>query len=284
MKIDQNMTFPYPVLGIRDDILPAPDCDIETYEDENNYFFKLKCDLHNPSIKFYIDVKKQAVYCCEVDCPHTFYRKCYRSTKPEFEIAVPRKSVCNDCQVTVTVVTTTKIDRYYNSNANHDYDGYEFDLEQGDILALVGSFIVPTDIREDEIKTVGSFMHFTKGAKDSEISFYLGGSDIEINLPEEMFNIYTMKLKNDQYKPLIISSVINEALVYAILNYSDYTGQRWARILDSAVKNNEDLSGIELADIKDDPREAFDIARVLLKNPHRILFDKVDDILTDNID
>ena len=284
MKIDKNMVFPYPVLGINDDIMPRPVCDLETSEDEDNYYFKVKCDLHNPSIQSYIDVKKQAVFSCEIDCPHTFYRKCYTSTKPEFEIKVPKKSVCDDCHITVTVVTTENIKNYSNANADPDYAGYEFDLEQGDILAFLECFTVSLDVKEEEIKTVGSFMHFSKGAPDSDISFYLGGSDIEINLPEEMFNIYTVKLKNDQYKPLVISSIVNEALVYAILNYSTSSGQRWARILDSAVSNNEELAGTELDDVKDDPRVAFDIARALLNNPHKILFTKIDDIFSEDID
>lgn len=134
MKFDSRITFPHPVLGIRNDILGDPEFDYEVSEDDNNHILDIKIDIHNPSIKYYIDIKKQAKYVCEVDCYRTYYRFCEDSFNPRFRIIIPKNEVSGEVNVQLTVTVVEKIDGYTNSLANADYSGYEFNLEKGDIL------------------------------------------------------------------------------------------------------------------------------------------------------
>lgn len=279
MKFDSRITFPHPVLGIRDDILGEPEFDYEISEDENNHILDINMDLHNPSIKYYIDVKKQAKYVCEVDCNRTFYRVCEDSSKPYFHIVIPKKEVSGEVNVQLTVTAVAKIDGYTNSLSNADYSCYEFNLEIGDILAYIGGLNIQTDIMADEYKAVGSFVHF-KGDSVKDISYNLSGQDIEIILPREMFDQYVNHLKGNRFRPVIISSIVKEAIVYALTKYKTYKKSRWARILKSA----EVLKDYDFDEDEIDVLKAIEMSNDLLKNPHGQLFDALEEIITETPD
>ena len=47
-----NITFPYPVLGSFDDILPAPsEPEVEIHQDKKNYHFVIKLGYENKEIE-----------------------------------------------------------------------------------------------------------------------------------------------------------------------------------------------------------------------------------------
>lgn len=276
MKFDDKITFPYPVLGIREDILPLPDFEFKSSESDSDYIFDIDIVINNPSIKYYIDTR-QADYVCEVNCKRTFYRECFTSRKPTVKITLPKNSVSGEVCITLTVNTSRPIDDYSNTRANPAYEGYTFNLETGDILAYIGSITLHTDIMSDEYKAVGSFLHFSKGKPEAEISYYLGGQDIEIILPREMFEAYTKRLKGNQYKPAIMSSIVNEALIYALTQYHNHPGARWARLLSSA----EILADYDF-DEDIDVLKAIEMTRVLLKHPHNTLFASLAEMMEDN--
>ena len=279
MKFDSRITFPHPVLGIRNDILGEPEFDYEISENENNHILDIKMDLHNPSIKYYIDVKKQAKYVCEVDCNRTYYRVCEDSIKPNFHIVIPKREVSGEVNVQLTVTAVAKIDGYTNSLANADYSSYEFNLEKGDILAYIGGLNIQTDIMADEYKAVGSFVHF-KGDSVTDISYNLSGQDIEIIMPREMFDQYVNHLKGNRFRPVIISSIVKEAIVYALTQYKTYRSSRWARILKSA----EVLKDYDFDEDEIDVLKAIEMSNDLLKNPHAQLFDSLEEIITETPD
>lgn len=273
MKFDSRITFPYPVLGIRNDINGEPEFEYELSDDGTNHVIDIKIKLNNPSIKFYIDTKR-AKYVCEVDCSKTYYRVSEKYQQPVFHVKIPKRYVSGEVNVTLTVTAVKDISDYTNSLANQDYSGYVFNLESGDLLAYIGTLSIQTDIMSDEYKAVGSFIHF-KGAEVADISYNLTGQDIEVILPQEMFNVYSERLKGKSFRPAIIASVVKEAIVFALMNYKGNEELRWARILASA----EVLKDYDLDD-EMDIQKAIEMSSVLLKNPHKELFDKLEDIVS----
>lgn len=275
MRFDEKTAFPYPVLGIRNDIMPLPDFDFESSESDRNYIFHVNINLNNPSIKYYIDLKK-AEYVCEINCRRTFYRTCFNSSTPAFLVIVPKNSVSDEVSISLTVCAKTEILGYENLRANDDFCGYTFDLEPGDVLAYIGSLTIQTDIMADEYKAVGSFLHFIKGKPDSEITYYLGGQDIEITLPRGMYETYSKKLKGNRFRPAILASIVNEALIFAFTNYKGHEQTRWARLLRSA----EVLSEFDFDDI--DIWTAIEMSRLILKQPHEELFSALADMIEED--
>lgn len=269
MKFDSRITFPYPVLGLRDDILGEPEFDYDIQEDGQRYIVEIrKIDLHNPSIKSYIGTR-QAKYVCEIDCSRTFYRICVDNYAPVFRLIIPKKDVSGEVNIYLTVTASKNIYGYRNSLANKDYAPYNFDLEPGDILAYIGGLSIQTDIMAEEYKAVGSFLHF-KGEDVSGISYNLTGADIEIVLPLSMFDTYVDHLKGHKYRPVIIASIIKEAITYALTQYNSHKDARWARILYSA----DALKDYDFEDCLD-ITTAIEMSNDLLKQPYCELFDSL---------
>ena len=81
MKID-NVSFPYPVLGISDDISPAlpQNNAVVTYDEVQPGLFEFSVVLNfdNEDIKRYIQ-EGYAEYSVEVNCRSTLFRQCFKS-------------------------------------------------------------------------------------------------------------------------------------------------------------------------------------------------------------
>ena len=73
-----NISLPYPVLGISDDICPMlPDdaVQFELSDDVRNFFFDIRLNFDNDDIQRLIDEGK-AEFSCEYDCARTMMRHC----------------------------------------------------------------------------------------------------------------------------------------------------------------------------------------------------------------
>jgi hypothetical protein len=92
-----------------------------------------------------------------------------------------------------------------------------------------------------------------------------------------MFDTYTRNLKGAKYRPAVMASVINEALIYALSQYHDYEDRRWARLLSSAdILSGYDFSKeIAIAD-------AIEMAHDILNQPHNALFESLEGMLDDD--
>ena len=91
MKIN-DISLPYPVLGISDDVLPLlkKDCvaiDRPTMT-ATSLQFKIRLKQKNKEISKFIR-QGRAEYVCEINCARTFYRECYHQSSPEFDIEIP---------------------------------------------------------------------------------------------------------------------------------------------------------------------------------------------------
>ena len=110
MKIN-DLSFPYPVLGIGDDILPKPTFidEPQVKSDTINYIFTVDFDMTNPTIQQIVD-SSSAIYLCEVTCSSTLYRKSFRSQSTHFEIIIPKTHLGGrvDFQFTITVKESIK--------------------------------------------------------------------------------------------------------------------------------------------------------------------------------
>ena len=281
MKFDKNITFPYPVLGLHGSPLYWPDFtyEITDSEDGKDYVFSIVIDISKIPIKSYIKTR-DAEFVCEVDCKRTYYRQCLTSTTPNFNFVIPKNAVGGEMKIMLTIDAVRPIQNYSTGTwAPHVYMDYRFDLEQGDIMAYVGSVKIHLDIMSDEYKAVGSFLHFVKGQPESAIAYDLDGQDIKVTLPYEMFENYTQHLKGNRFKPVVISSVVNEALIYALTQYHNHEDARWARLLSSSsVLADYDFEG------EIDVLTAIEMAHAILEQPHSRLFASLVDIMENDDD
>lgn len=275
MKIS-NLSFPYPVLGLGDDILPIPKYLGEPLvtTDAENYCFEACFNYDNPTISQLVDSGK-ATYVCEVNCMSTMFRRCFKSKEPHFLITIPRNCLGGNVVFQYTITVVESIASYFNPLSHEDYMGFSFDLEPGDLLGILGEFSYDVDIKYDKLKSVGSFMQITEGPKLIVSRFNLGGDKIDIQLPTEQYQLYKSSIQgNLQLANIIHSSIVFNALVTALLSYDDFQETLWARTLRYRVDTE-----VTLADFKNrgslgnlDVEDVIELAQVLLSDPYGRLF------------
>lgn len=280
MKI-KNISFPYPILGIGNDINSTVKMNTSLMSDKDNYIISFEIQLDNPDIENLINQKK-ALYVCEIDCPTTYFRIAYKSQTPTFEIKIPRSDVANRITFQCTITAIKQIENYQNSKFHEDYQGFSFNLDQGDLLAYLGEAHYDADIKYDKLKSAGAFMTIVEGHDIKYTTYYLEHEKIEIHLPPELYQRYKKSFNNvKKVANIFHSSIAFNALVYALLNYKDEHKEKlWAKTIDYRLQIEPRLQQYKNAIIERDPQNILKLAEELLGDPYKRLFKTVDDLLT----
>ena len=273
-----NVSLPYPVLGIQDDVFPLledgcvqMDVPIKTAIE---YKFTILLTQHNQDITSLINEGK-AEYACEVTCRDTFLRRCYRSVNPRLEVSLDRKEVRGHIDFQCYIAAKQDIPNYTNRDFNEDYYGFKFDLEVGDMLAVFPLAWWNTEIKFDKLFAAGSFMQIVEAAEGVEkIWFNLDDDRILIEMPHELFNQY--QHVGNSFPEVIHSSLVHNALVYALANVAEYyeKGKLWADCI-MARMDDPELQKYDLADMA----QVYEVADILLQDPYKRLLNSLEQMV-----
>ena len=267
-----NISLPYPVLGISDDIsplLPQDSVSVESSNDAKNYLFVVELKFDNADISNLIKQGK-AEFSCEYECAKTMLRCCKKTDENKFEIQIPRHNINGRINFNCFVSVKEPISNYTNSGFNDDYDGFSFNMEPGDILVAFPLFHYDADIKYDKLQAAGSFMQIRESSLHEEVFFDITGNKIEILLPTTLYLLYC----NPQVKSsaeIIHSSLVLNALTYALLNIEAHEQTTWAKTIYYRLNNEQGFSADDLADISNIPG----LAQRLLKDPYLRLFNNI---------
>lgn len=267
-----NISLPYPVLGISDDIMPLLPEDaavVKLTEDARNYLFSITLNYSNKDIANLIETEK-ADFSCEYECAKTMLRCCLKSRTNQFNISIPRNYINGRINFNCFVSVREDIQDYSNAGFNDDYQGAKFNLEPGDILVAFPQFHYDADIKYDKLQAAGSFMQIRESNLHNEVYFDISGNKIEILLPTSLYELYC----NPQVKgaaEVIHSSLVLNALTYALINIEDHYQTTWARTIYYRLEHEDGFSREELDDISKIPG----LAQRLLKDPYRRLFNNI---------
>jgi len=267
-----NISLPYPVLGISDDIRPLLPDDAVVYDltaDAKKYTFNINLKFDNDDIQKLIDEGK-AEYTCEYDCARTMLRRCAVSSEPSFSLVIPRHDVFGRLNVNCFVSVKEPIQDYSNSGFNADYEGSKFDMEPGDILVAFPQLHYDADIKYDKLQAAGSFMQIRESPLHQEVFFDIAGNKIEILLPPAHYQLYCDPLVKGSAE-IIHSSLVLNALTYALLNIEEHEQTTWAKTIYYRLDNEEGYSREDLLDSANIPL----LAQRLLKDPYARLFNNM---------
>ena len=267
-----NASFPYPVLGVKDDVSPLlVDGECIKFLDpiKTKTEFKFHIDLHqeNEDIEKLIQLGK-AEYICEVECSATFFRKCFVSSEPSIDISLSRKSIRGHINFNCFVVAKESIKQYTNSGFHADYSGFSFDLERGDSLVIFPAAEYNTDVTYEKLYAVGSFMQIIEQLPtESRIVFDLDGDKILIKLPSPLFQQY--KTFGNNFPDIIHASIVQNALICALQKLPSVkdSGYLWVDCLKQRFETDPLLQKYNLEDEEIDYNEIMNMASDILQNP-----------------
>ena len=274
MKINANTSFPYPILGIRNDIEPGlPENSIvleEQSSDVYNYVFQLTLTFDNAYIQKLID-SGMAEFVCEADCSSTYYNHCFHSRDAVIDIVIPRKSVNGRVYLRTFIVAVSEIANYDNPGKHEDFEGFSFNIEPGEVLAAFPQAYFDTDLRSDILHVAGTYMEIRKDDNATETTHRLDTPKIGIILPTAMYNIYQSKI-GEQNVQIIHASLAFNALLCALYNLDEMRDRDllWVRCLTARFNEDEKFSAYR---DQIDKRDVPALAQALLGNPYQRLFD-----------
>lgn len=274
----KNVSLPYPVLGIYDDVYPLLGDDCIQMSDPvktaTEYQFGIDLKQGNKDIARLVNEGK-AEYACEVTCRGTFLRRCYKSSTLHFDITLGRTEVNGRIEFQCFIATCQPIPNYSNDDFNEDYHGFTFDLETGDMLAVFPLAWWNTNVKFDKLYAAGSFMQIVEAGDGIEKTcFNLSGDKILIELPHDLFVQY-QRIGNS-FPEVIHSSLVHNALVYALSNLSEYqeSGKLWADSLQLRLAELHVLT----SELKNDMSLVYKAADMLLQDPYKRMLDSLEKI------
>ena len=264
-----NISLPYPVLGISDDVkplLPHDAINVEMNLNNHNFIFDITLKFDNHDILSLIE-SKSAEFSCEYECKQTMLRRCEHFSTPNFTITIPRKSVNGRLFFNCFVSVKEHIEDYTNRGFNEDYQGASFNMEPGDILVAFPQCHYDADIKYDKLQAAGSFMQIRESLLHNEVFFDISGNKIEILLPPKLYSLYCNPIVKGSAE-ILHSSIVMNALTYALINIENHKETTWAKTIIYRLENEEELSMAEIEDISLIPG----LAQKLLKDPYTRLF------------
>lgn len=268
-----NISLPYPVLGISDDIMPLlPDDSliVDISDSKRTYIITIDLKFDNKDIANLIDLGS-AEYSCEYECSKTMMRCCVKSDKPHFIIEIPKNQVNGRINFSSYVSVKETILNYSNSGFNEDYGVASFNMEQGDILVAFPEFYYDADIKYDKLQAAGSFMQIRESNLHEEVFFDISGDKIEILLPSVLYKLYCEPQVKGSAE-IIHSSLVLNALTYALLNIENVHHENtWVKTIYYRLNNEAGFSTDELKD----PAMIPCLAQRLLKDPYNRLFNNI---------
>ena len=274
----KNVSLPYPVLGIHDDVYPLLEEGCVQMDDPikttTEYHFGISLTQRNRDITALVAAGK-AEYACEVTCKDTFLRRCWHSSTPHFDITIGRKEVCGHIDFQCFIAAKVDIPDYTNSDFNEDYYGFSFDLEVGDMLAVFPLAWWNTEIKFDKLYAAGSFMQIVEAADGIDKTWFnLEEQRIMIEMPHDLFVQY-QRIGNS-FPEVIHSSLVHNALIYALSSLGEYQdkGKLWADSLMARIADDPLLQQYDLSDMA----QVYTVADILLQDPYKRLLDSLEKI------
>lgn len=289
MRIE-NVSLPYPVLGISDDIIPtleetgcsAPRINLEEEGDSIKISVELK--LENSDILAYIK-KESAEYAVEVTCPSTMFRECKTSPAPSFDFLIKKNLLNGKLDFESFVIAKKDIIGYKNEGLNPDYEGHIINLHKGDLLVAYKKSSYPLNLDLRNIRNIRSFMTVLKNPRENEhsVTYDLDGPKILIYLPEEMMVEYNKSSsdisENNKRKKILKASIYVQALTYALLHYKEYKDNEsdslWVNALTYRMREDDlreycsDIfSGESSGDNSQNMNDLFKLAHIMLNQPY----------------
>lgn len=277
MKINSNISYPYPIWGWKDDYkstINEEDILITEISDKDNFVYELELLAQNEDIERLIEQGK-AIYACVGICQTTFHHYYFTSENAKFTIAIPRKEVNNKIELKWMVLTKEAIPDYQSSLLNDDYQGgATFPL--GAMIGYITSFEINASIC-DELRSLDEIFVVVKNIESNDISYSFDERKIKVKLPElqlEIFNNYGGK-----YPAIMHSTIVYQAFVLAITKLKDEDDSKdWVYILKQYidVMDSENIpSTDEIGDEGYTLEQAMEIANYILQDPIIRMFDDI---------
>lgn len=266
MRLSER-SYPHPVVGNRDDVPGAGfQAVIQATSDKEYFYIDVQVRCSSDAVASLVKSKK-AAYVVHVECTNTMFRDAKLFHDDQCRIQIPSTKLFDRFEVNVFACALGTISSYSVPGAHDDYDGAQFDLSEGDIIALADGedFFVEA---EDSLVSVGSIMvvEESKSAEAGPMTVAYNRDKIAIILSKRDFAAYKLLKSHEHLGSTLTSTIVLPVLMQALTMMkskaedAEFTGLRWYDNLTRRI----DKLGLSGKDF-----DVLDVAQLLLDQPIR---------------
>lgn len=170
----------------------------------------------------------EIVKCCLVECVRTRYREIYRSEDSQINISLPMNLIDHAIEISTCLIANKKISSYSSVNFSNDFNGLEFELEEGSYLAICKDVLLPIE-RQDSMSNTSSIFEVMQHNLSDKAVYVNTDADskISIYLEKSVYENY-LRLKNDKaYKTTLMSLIGTPAIIEILSNLDELQDKNW---------------------------------------------------------
>lgn len=242
-----DATFPYPVLNPNTDDVSFNECsfeeDVRVSSNGRSFSLKFTIKIDDPYILALIE-KGDAVYSMEVTCRGTYMMRRVADKSNVLKLDLPEGSVKGNVEISLTITAVNPIENYCNPRAHEDYENQSFKIEPGEVLAFFGTEILPTDIKYPKLGSAASIIEVRPLDVEGKYTIIdLDSPIIGICLPSTEYKNYGEINQNQLYQSIFHASLVQNALLYALMEYKNYKGKdlTWVKTIEYYFNNIPEL-------------------------------------------
>ena len=194
MRIKAKL-YPYPLLescfGQGDYVDSKFNIFVEQKNNGSNIELKFTPVLDNYGIQELIN-NGSADFAVHVESTLTSYRKLFRVKDGGLTVQINANDIENNISVCTFIIANKDLNNYRNDKFNEDYDGFSFNIEKGNVLAIGDSYELDINKEKDDIGNIQSIFGLIelKNEKEKDIKIDVSMEKINIALPKEEFNSF----------------------------------------------------------------------------------------------
>lgn len=261
--------YPHPILGKVSDygVLPTVTNVYSLNKEADNHRFVFEVDLVDQNLKKLLEEKK-AIFACEVNCTHTFYRQLFTSFQSNIEFEIPICDLYKKVELQTFLLACKDIEDFSSNNFKEPFKNLKFQLERGDVLAILEEQELNVDVGSTDVGDILKIVeHEDKNYQG--VRYFLGKDYIEVRIYKEQLETLRSIYLNPQMGDILISSLVVPALNYAsfFLNAEGekiYGEKKWFEAL--RIKAIEIMEDTYLS-----PEDVPEFIDKLLQNPNNRL-------------
>ena len=261
MRIGKKL-FPYPTLNNSKNVSCFKNCDFsleyEDCDDNENLVLKNAHIVVNDSVINQLLDESKLKATVIVECSATIFRKNYEIERVGKDIVVPINNLREQVVISCFIYANENF-KFVSPNFLDDYEGYSFEIEKYDIVAIDDGFTTRIEYDEEKDKKVSSIFSIIKDENISNqiMRYETTTRKIIIHLPEKQFGCYENMKNNDNHQELFFSILTVPALIFCLQNIQDRLlfneetlddiriDYKWFGSIESSYKK---LNNIELTD------------------------------------
>ena len=272
----RNKLYPYPILAETYKNYDYIDSHFDIIANQemkkDRLVLRFQPILNNKDLENLIE-NGSAEFVVHIESVITSYRKLLNVPKNGCSCEILADDIEDVVSVCPFIIAKKDIPNYKNQQFNKVYEGFSFDIEKGNILAIGQEYEFPIEKEMDEYSKLPSIFVVTpiKDEKEKDMKINIGGDRINIQLPLKSYAQFNKSKLNDAYAPIVHSMLIIPALLKCFEElkskayqgmYWEISSRRWYRVIEKALKKHN----IELSEDTIHQIDSFEKAQLLFED------------------